>query len=100
MQRRELAPPGPAALVHVNRQRRLPIGAVPKAGKKNYGLKLATSDLKGWLKGVKVKKAFAKNKSWYVHSKYGKPYRRTWGGYVFYKIKGEPHCQLRSYTLE
>ena len=73
---------------------------IPKAGKKNYGIKLATSDLKGWLKGVKVKKAFAKNKSWYVHSKYGKPYRRTWGGYVFYKIKGEPHCQLRSYTLE
>lgn len=73
---------------------------IPKAGKKNYGIKLAKADLKGWLKGVKIKKAFTKNKTWYVHKKGSRPYRRTWGGYVFYKIKGEPHCQLRSYTLE
>lgn len=72
----------------------------PPAKLKNYSSALAKEGIVNWHPNAKVLTAFISRKSWKVHkNRLGIILRRTMPGYVLFKLKEDPLCQLRSYTL-
>ncbi len=72
----------------------------PPAKLKNYSSALAKEGILNWHPKAKVLTAFIGRKSWKVHKNaLGIILRRTMPGYVLFKLKEDPLCQLRSYTL-
>ncbi|MDH3241543.1 MAG: hypothetical protein OEO83_12855 [Alphaproteobacteria bacterium] len=67
---------------------------------KNYSSALAKEGVINWHPNAKVHAAFISRKSWKIHKNaLGIILRRTMPGYVLFKLKEDPLCQLRSYTL-
>jgi hypothetical protein len=73
---------------------------IPAAKLKNYSSGLAKNGVLKWHPKAKVHAAFISRKSWKIHrNRLGVILRRTMPGYVIFKLKEDPLCQLRSYTL-
>lgn len=73
----------------------------PPAGPSHYGVSLAKKTIKRWHKGAKVMKAFgSKPGGWNIHTnRIGVPeYRDSWG-YVLFRVKAAPLCQLRKFVV-
>jgi len=73
----------------------------PPAGPRHYGVKLAKATIKRWHKGATIVAAFgSKPGGWTVHKNaLGVPQYRDRAGYVLFKERGAPVCQLRRFFV-
>ncbi len=74
----------------------------PRQETTNYGSELATKLIVDYRGADKVSgaKGWIERAEWKIHrNSLGAVLRRTQPGYVLYQVKGEPLCQLKSFTL-
>lgn len=73
---------------------------LPEEQADNYSTKLARRQIEKMHPGAKVYKAYLSRASYkIIKNSLGVPLRQTMPGYVLFKLKEDPFCQLRSYTL-
>ncbi|MFQ5486302.1 MAG: hypothetical protein ACE5DO_13345, partial [Desulfobacterales bacterium] len=72
----------------------------PEEKADNYSTKLARKQIQKMHPDAKVYKAYLSRASYkIIKNSLGIPLRQTMPGYVLFKLKEDPYCQLRSYTL-
>ena len=74
--------------------------SLPPKGKGHYGVTLAKKAVKRWFKGAKVLKAHGTPGNWSIaKNPLGVPTHRSRFGWILFKPKGEPYCQLRTFFI-
>ena len=81
-------------------ERLAPKWKLPPKGKGHYGTGIATKTVKRWYKGAKVLQTAGTTGDWSISKNaLGVPLYRSRFGWILFKVKGSPLCQLRTFAL-
>ncbi len=81
-------------------ERLAPKWKLPAKGQNFYGTGIAKKTVQRWYKGAKVLKTAGSSGQWSISKNaLGVPLYRSRFGWILFKVKGSPLCQLRTFAL-